>query len=54
VRWAEYAVLDVGDGRRRIELRRVPLDLAALRAALRDSGMPEAGWWLGKWADAPD
>jgi predicted phosphodiesterase len=51
VRWAEYAVLEVGWAQQRIELRRVPLDVATMREALRRSGMPEAEWWLGKWAD---
>lgn len=52
VRWAEFAILDVGDDRHAIELRRVPLDLAAVVAAARGSGMPGLDWWLTLWASS--
>jgi hypothetical protein len=48
--WAEFAVLTCGGkGDLRIELRRVPFDVAALLAAARQSGMPHAEWYAGDW-----
>lgn len=48
--WAECAVLEVdGDGRRSIDLRRVPYDQAATVGAMRERGMPHAGWWASDW-----
>lgn len=49
VHWSEYAVIEAGDGRLRIDLRRVPLDLAHMMAAARASGMPQLDWWSSKW-----
>lgn len=49
VRWAEYAVLDLTDGHRRFDLRRMPLDLDAVFQAARASAMPHFDWWASKW-----
>ncbi|MBO0777601.1 MAG: metallophosphoesterase family protein [Ktedonobacteraceae bacterium] len=49
VRWAEYGVLDLTDGRLSIDLRRTPLDMMAVLQAGRASGMPHLDWWLAKW-----
>lgn len=50
IAWAEYAVLEVRDGRRSVDLRRLPLDLDRMFADARASGMPDLDWWLGLWA----
>lgn len=47
--WAEYGVLGFEDGRVSIELRRTPFDLDELLAAMRESGMPHAEWWMERW-----
>jgi predicted phosphodiesterase len=47
--WAAYAVLTVEDGRLDVDLRRVPVDQAAIRQALLDSGMPHAAGWAADW-----
>jgi predicted phosphodiesterase len=50
VAWAEYAVLESGDDRMRVELCRVPLDMERMFADARASGMPHLEWWCGLWA----
>jgi len=47
--WAEYAVLTCDRGRVDVDLRRVPVDLTAIRRALLASGMPHAEWWAAEW-----
>ncbi len=47
--WAEYALLTWDGPDVNIDLRRVPYDLEALRAAVHASGMPHAEWWLKDW-----
>ena len=47
--WAEYALVNWENGYLSIELRRVPLDVAAVIRAALDSGMPHAEWWGGDW-----
>jgi predicted phosphodiesterase len=47
--WAEYALIDGISGKLSIELRRVPLDLNAVKQAALDSDMPHAEWWAGDW-----
>jgi predicted phosphodiesterase len=47
--WAEYAVLTCETGRLNVDLRRVPVDQAAIRQALLGSGMPHAAWWAADW-----
>jgi predicted phosphodiesterase len=51
--WAEYAVLTGVDGRIRLEFRRVPFDVAALRRAYQDSGRPYADEAIAQYARAP-
>jgi len=40
--WAEYAILDIADGRVELSFRRVPFDAAAYRAIIHASGTPYA------------
>jgi predicted phosphodiesterase len=47
--WAEYAVITAEGDRLAVELRRVPIDQAAIREALLASGMPHAAWWAADW-----
>jgi putative phosphoesterase len=47
--WAEYAVLTAADGALRLEFRRVQLDPAAVIAAIRESGMPDADFYASQW-----
>jgi predicted phosphodiesterase len=47
--WAEYAILDWADGVLGIDLRRVPVDLDAVRQAALTTGMPRASAWLDLW-----
>jgi predicted phosphodiesterase len=49
VRWAEYGVLNIQHGRLSIDLRRTPLDMAALFQQARRSNMPHLDWWIQKW-----
>lgn len=44
--WAGYAVVWYEQGRQGVELRRVPVDVQAVVRSVRDSGMPNAAWWL--------
>lgn len=46
---AEYGVLTDEDGRLDISLRRVPVDVEAMRRAARVSGMPDAQGWSAAW-----
>lgn len=50
VAWAEYAVLEIGEGRIEIILRRIPLAMDLVRDAVIRSGMPYQDWWSGLWA----
>lgn len=40
--WAEYAILDIAEGRVELAFRRVPFDVAAYRAIIGASGTPYA------------
>ncbi len=51
VKWAEYAVLEVGDGGFGVDFCRIPLDMKRMFDAARESGMPHLEWWMGKWDD---
>lgn len=51
VHWAEYGVLSIESGRLSIELRRTPLDMAAVLQAGERSGMPHGEWWKQKWQE---
>ncbi len=47
--WSEYAVVTADGDRLAVELRRVPVDQAAIREALVASGIPHAQWWAADW-----
>jgi putative phosphoesterase len=47
--WAEYALISIERGRIGVELRRTPIDRAALMDAAAESGMPHLDWWSGDW-----
>jgi predicted phosphodiesterase len=47
--WAEYAIVSSGDGISSVDMRRVPVDVGAVRWAALESGMPHAGWWASDW-----
>lgn len=49
VRWAEYAVLDVGGDHAAITLHRTPLNVAEVVRVAHASGMPQAAWWASLW-----
>jgi predicted phosphodiesterase len=49
--WAEYAVLDIVDGRVELSFRRVPFDVAAYRQIIAASGTPYAADLLAQYAD---
>lgn len=50
--WGEYAILAVAGSRLSVDLRRVPFDVAAMKRAARENGMPHAEWWCAEWDDA--
>jgi putative phosphoesterase len=43
--WAEYAVIDGGEGRLAIELRRVAVDAEEIARMMRASGIPHPDWF---------
>jgi putative phosphoesterase len=47
--WAEYGVIEAGDGRQAVDLRRVPIDVDGLLHFCLESGMPHAQWWVDSW-----
>lgn len=47
--WAEYAIVGWVRGTLSVDLRRVPIDLDAVRRAARESDMPGAGEWADSW-----
>lgn len=47
--WASYAVVTAGGGRLGVELRRLPLDVAAIRDVTRASGIPYADALVRRW-----
>ncbi|NOZ27051.1 MAG: metallophosphoesterase family protein [Chloroflexi bacterium] len=47
--WAEYAVVTREGEALGVELRRVPVDVEAIRRAALDSGMPHVEWWMEGW-----
>lgn len=49
VRWAEYGLVSSQHGQVSIELRRMPIDVAALLQTARRSGMPHFDWWARLW-----
>lgn len=51
--WAAYAVVTAGDGRLGVELRRIPVDVEAIKRALLESGMPGADGRIWRWDPRP-
>jgi len=47
--WAEYAIVSWVDGNLSVELRRVSIDLDAVKQAALESGMPDAAFWAELW-----
>lgn len=47
--WAEYAMLEAGEGRLRVELRRAPVAFEWLEAMVAESDMPHGERWLQGW-----
>jgi predicted phosphodiesterase len=50
--WAEYAVLTWDKGSLEVSFRRSPVDIAAVRSAAREGGMPHPEMWTDQWAAA--
>jgi predicted phosphodiesterase len=50
--WAEYALVNWAGGILSIELRRVPIDLDAVKQAALTSDMPDAASWVELWKDS--
>jgi putative phosphoesterase len=50
VAWAEYAVIDAGEGDLSISFRRVALDVKRMLAIAAENGMPRFDWWAGRWS----
>ncbi len=49
--WAEYAIIGWLTGVLSVDLRRVPIDIDAVRRAARESDMPDADGWADSWID---
>jgi predicted phosphodiesterase len=49
---AQYAIVGWKHGALSVDLRRVPIDLDAVRQAALDSGMPDADFWAELWFEA--
>ena len=47
--WAEYATLEILDGRFSVNLHRLPIDFEQIAQAARASGLPDAEFWLSTW-----
>jgi len=47
--WAEYALVIWENASLSIELKRVPVDIEAVKMAILESGMPCAAWWARDW-----
>lgn len=52
--WAEYAIVNIVDGVIDIDLRRVPVDLAAVRQSAKNSNFPDAEDWIKNWMSPED
>ncbi len=52
--WAEYAIVDWTNGNLGVELRRVSIDLDAVKQAALDSDMPRTDFWVGLWITPSD
>jgi predicted phosphodiesterase len=51
--WAEYAIVGCLGAVLSVELRRVPINLDAVKEAAFTSGMPEAAEWANNWLTPP-
>lgn len=51
--WAEYAIIGWVQGVLSVDLRRVPIDVDAVRRAAVESNMPGAQEWAASWIDLP-
>ena len=51
--WAEYAIIGWVTGVLSVDLRRVPVDVDAVRQAALESDMPGATQWADSWIDPP-
>lgn len=49
--YAEYALVDFAGATAQVTLRRVPLDIDAVRAAAYDARMPNGEWWAQTWQE---
>jgi len=50
LRWAEYAIVDVSDGRLATTLHRLPIDFEYMARTTRASGLPDVEFWLSTWS----
>ena len=48
---AEYAIIDMMDGRLTVNLHRLPIDFNKLKEISLASGMPDARTWLSTWME---
>jgi putative phosphoesterase len=48
-RHAEYAIVDLTEGRLTLDLRRLPIDFEKLTKTARASGLPDVEFWLSTW-----
>lgn len=47
--WAEYAIVSCRQGVIGVDLRRVPVDIEAVRLPATSSGLPDASDWIKNW-----
>ncbi|HEX6383732.1 MAG TPA: metallophosphoesterase family protein [Anaerolineae bacterium] len=47
--WAEYAIISYVRGVLSVEMRRVPVDMSAIKQSALNSTMPEADEWIRNW-----
>lgn len=48
--WAEYGILDLSGTVARFELKKVPFDVQAVRAAVAKSDIPYREWWVRQYS----
>ncbi len=49
IRRAEYAIVDMTDGKLAINLRQLPIDFEQLVKTARASGLPDVDFWISTW-----
>ena len=47
--WAEYAIINWVKGALNVELRHIPIDLEAVKAAMLSSSIPGVKNWVSEW-----